>query len=140
MDTRRAAVRCIVLLSFAALPAVMLASFSIAQNPVLAAKKYKNIKVLKKLPADQMIPVMHKISESLGVKCDFCHAVKTDSRGQHTGWEIDSKPMKSMARKMILMTEGINKRFTVVEKKVTCFTCHNGHAEPAGMPPARPRR
>jgi hypothetical protein len=38
-----------------------------------AAQKYKNIQVLKAIPADELIPAMQFISASLGVECDFCH-------------------------------------------------------------------
>ena len=55
-----------------------------------SAKRFKNIKVLKDLPADQLIPVMHKFNTSLGVKCDYCHVVGEN----HTGFEKDDKPEK----------------------------------------------
>ena len=46
-------------------------------------QKYKNIQVLKGLPASQMRPMMNYISASLGVSCAFCH-VKTGDQ-----WEFD---------------------------------------------------
>src|SRR5262245_52854963 len=46
-------------------------------------QKYKNIQVLKGLPASQMRPMMNYISASLGVNCAFCH-VKTGDQ-----WEFD---------------------------------------------------
>lgn len=100
-------------------------------KPPTSKQKYKNIKVLKDLPADQLIPVMRKINTALGVKCDFCHVVNPD----HSGFEKDDKPAKEMARKMILMTQDINKRHKFVTGKVTCFTCHHGHPEPENPPP-----
>lgn len=146
MFNRNHAVRRIALVSSLAVPAMVLASLSMAQDPTkpmapTAGEKFKNVKtVLKTLPAEQMIPVMHKISVSLGVKCDFCHVVNTDSRGQHVGWELDDKKMKSVARDMIRMTEDINKRYKVADKKVTCFTCHKGHSEPQNNAPMEERR
>ena len=89
-------------------------------------QKFKNIKVLKDLPADQMIPLMQKINASLGVKCDFCHVIKQD----HSGFELDEKPAKNVARDMIKMTQTMNKKFKSVKNKVNCFTCHRGHQEP----------
>jgi hypothetical protein len=105
-----------------------------------AREVYKNIKVLpKELPADQVIPIMHKINDSLGVKCDFCHVVTTDAQGRHVGWEKDDKPEKGMARKMIVMTGELrNKSF--IKDKVTCFMCHHGHAKPEADAPEAPRR
>src|SRR5438105_3760961 len=55
-----------------------------------AAQQFKNIKVLKKLPADQLIPTMRTIDASLGVRCDFCHVGRD--------FEKDDKPAKNMAR------------------------------------------
>jgi hypothetical protein len=116
----------------------ILASLSLAQNPPAGGRrpvpKLKNIRVLKNVPPDQIIPIMHKINDSLGVRCDFCHEVKTGPGGQHEGWELDTKPMKNVARQMITMTYDINKRYRVADKKVTCFTCHHGHAEPESNP------
>jgi hypothetical protein len=120
-------------------PSLLLGTLSIAQEqkpakPELSKDKFKNIKILKNLPADQMIPLMRKIDASLGVKCDFCHVIKAD----HTGFELDDKPMKNMARQMIVMTQDINKKNKSVKNQVTCFTCHRGHAEPENTAPAAP--
>jgi hypothetical protein len=90
-------------------------------------QKFKNIKVLKDLPADQLIPVMHKIDDSLGVKCDFCHVVNAD----HSGFDLDTKPTKNKAREMILMVNDIIKHQKTLDKKATCYMCHHGSAEPA---------
>src|SRR5207249_4744064 len=42
-------------------------------KPQTARQRFKNIKVLKTLPADQLIPYMQAYSASLGVRCGFCH-------------------------------------------------------------------
>lgn len=119
------------LIASLALPAILLVVASVAQEkapekPPTAKEKFKNIKVLKDLPADQLIPVMRKWNAALGVKCDFCHVINAD----HTGFDKDDKPQKGAARKMVQMTMDINKKYKVVDKKVTCNTCHKGHAEP----------
>ena len=75
-------------------------------KPPTSAQQFKNIKILKDLPADQLIPIMRKIDASLGVRCDFCHVVNAD----HTGFERDDKPMKDMARKMMVLTQSLNKQ------------------------------
>ena len=103
-----------------------------------SGEQFKNIKVLKDLPADQMIPVMHQISLSLGVQCLFCHEVDTDAQGRHTGFEKDTKKEKDVARAMITMTQDLNAHQRILDKKATCFMCHHGRAEPqvrAPMPP-----
>ncbi|MBA2621457.1 MAG: photosynthetic reaction center cytochrome c subunit, partial [Acidobacteria bacterium] len=38
-----------------------------------AGQRFKNIKVLTDMPADQMGKVMNLMSASLGVNCNFCH-------------------------------------------------------------------
>lgn len=119
------------LLALLTLPALLLLGVCMAQEsqpekPPTSKEKFKNIKVLKDLPADQLIPVMRKWNAALGVKCDFCHIIDE----KHQGFEKDDKPAKLAARKMVQMTIDINKRHKAVNKKVTCNTCHKGHHEP----------
>ena len=57
-----------------------------------AAEEFKNIQVLKNIPADQLIPTMQFIGASLGVECEFCHV-------QHE-MEKDDKKAKKTAREM----------------------------------------
>ena len=119
---------------------------SVAQDKKPETKKtarevYKNIKVLPKdLPADQVIPIMHKINDSLGVRCDFCHVIETDAAGKHVGWEKEDKKMKEVARKMIVMTNDLRDKQKILDKKATCFMCHHGKAEPETNAPAPERR
>ena len=101
---------------------------------VLASEKYKNIKVLKNLPADQLGPLMHKWNDALGQKCTFCHVIETTADGKHIGFDKDDKHMKEVARQMVTMAMDLNKNIKVVEKKVTCFMCHRGKAEPEREP------
>jgi len=89
-------------------------------------EKYKNIKVLKELPADQLIPYMHAYNTALGVKCDFCHVVNAD----HTGFDKDDKPMKNKAREMIVLVKDLNGKYKTIDRKATCAMCHHGKAEP----------
>lgn len=39
----------------------------------LPPQAYKNIQILKDIPADQLIPSIQFIAASLGVGCNFCH-------------------------------------------------------------------
>ena len=103
-----------------------------AQNPAqldgkTAEQAFKNIQVLKGIPADQVFPTMRFIRDSLGgVACTFCH--DGDDRAS------DAKPQKQMARKMIAMEMAINKDTFNGGVAVTCYTCHRGAAEPVGTP------
>jgi photosynthetic reaction center cytochrome c subunit len=91
-----------------------------------AEKQFKNIQVLKDIPADQLIPSMQFIAASLGVQCEFCHV-------EHE-MQKDDKKEKKTARKMIEMELAINKAHFDNEVEVTCFTCHRGSAHPVGIP------
>ena len=92
-----------------------------------AEEQFKNIQVLKGIPADQLIPTMQFITASLGVECDFCHVQRA--------FEKDDKKPKEIARKMMGMMFAINADNFDREREVTCYTCHRGNAVPVGTPP-----
>ena len=96
-----------------------------------AAEKYKNIQVLKNIPADQLIPAMQFISASLGVECDFCHTAGTDKRLE---FDKDDKKEKKTAREMMQMMLAINTENFKGEREVTCNTCHRGSPQPQAIP------
>jgi hypothetical protein len=56
-----------------------------SEGELTAEKKFKNIKVLRSMPASQMLPVMHLMRTSLGVSCDFCHVTEGEQ------FELDTK-------------------------------------------------
>jgi photosynthetic reaction center cytochrome c subunit len=91
-----------------------------------AEQVYKNIQVLKGVPADQLIPAMQFITASLGVQCDFCHLEKA--------FEKDEKETKQKARKMMRMMFAINKDNFDGQREVTCYACHRGAHKPVVTP------
>jgi photosynthetic reaction center cytochrome c subunit len=91
-----------------------------------AEQQFKNIQVLKGVPADQVIPAMQFISASLGVECDFCHVDRA--------FDKDDKKPKLAARHMIEMQNGINKNSFKGDMEVTCNTCHRGSSHPMSVP------
>jgi photosynthetic reaction center cytochrome c subunit len=91
-----------------------------------AEQHFKNIQVLKNIPADQLIPAMQFIAASLGVECEFCHV-------EHAN-EKDDKKTKLTARKMITMMMAINQANFNGDLEVTCYTCHRGVAHPVSTP------
>src|SRR5579859_8148130 len=102
-----------------------------AQNPPppsgkTAAQEFKNIQVLKDIPADQLIPAMQFISASLGVECEFCHV-------EHAP-EKDDKQEKKFARHMMEMQMNINKDNFEGKRWVTCYSCHRGATKPISVP------
>ena len=98
--------------------------------PKLAEEQFKNIKVLKGVPADQIFPSMQFITASLGVECEYCHV----REGQKMVFEKDDKKAKVTARKMMEMMFAINKENFEGHREVTCYSCHRGAADPIGTP------
>jgi outer membrane lipoprotein-sorting protein len=94
--------------------------------PQTAEQKFKNIQVLKGIPADQLVPTMQFMAASLGVECEFCHV--KDDRGS------DAKKPKLTARKMMTMMMQINADNFKGERVVTCYSCHRGAVRPVDTP------
>jgi photosynthetic reaction center cytochrome c subunit len=95
-----------------------------------AAQKYKNIQVLKNIPADQLIPSMQFITAALGVECEFCHVAKAGK----LEFDKDDKDEKKTAREMMQMMFAINKNNFDGKRGVTCNTCHRGSPHPQETP------
>jgi hypothetical protein len=91
----------------------------------LAPEYYKNIKILKTVPADQLRTQMEYFTASLGVQCNFCHV-----QGQ---FDSDENPRKDRARKMMQMVDRFNDN-TANDITVTCATCHHGRVPPERTP------
>jgi photosynthetic reaction center cytochrome c subunit len=95
-------------------------------EPKTTDQAYKNIQVLKDLPADQLIPAMQFVASSLGVECEFCHV--------ESAFDKDEKKPKQTARKMMRMMFAINKDNFDGHREVTCYSCHRGARKPVGIP------
>ena len=91
-----------------------------------AAQQFKNIQALKDVPASQLIPGMRYITTALGVECNYCHV--------DGNFAADDKQPKQTARKMMTMLFAINNTNFGGRPEVSCFTCHQGHHEPIGVP------
>ncbi len=107
--------------------AVVVPKGSMQTQVETAGQKFKNIKVLNDLPADQLGPVMNVMAASLGMDCKGCHA------SNDKDFEKDGNDHKEAARKMIKMTQDINKTSFEGKNEVTCNSCHNGHEKPIAV-------
>jgi len=96
-------------------------------GPVPAEAVFKDMDIFKGKAAERLMPAMQAISGSLGVPCVYCHT--------QYEWEKNDKAPKQTARKMFRMIGFINEKYFPGENKVSCWTCHRGHAE-QGKPPA----
>jgi hypothetical protein len=103
-----------------------------------AESVFKNIKVLRGMPAGRIPRVMNMgFGRSLGISCSHCH--------QLDKWESDEKPAKQVAREMWAMMNTINTQLlaNITNLKserptVNCTTCHRGDTKPAlNLPDAR---
>lgn len=85
-----------------------------------AGQKFKSIKVLNDMPADEMGKVMNMMAASLGVNCKFCHAANDGE------YEKEGIEHKDIARQMLRMTFEMNKNYFDGRAEITCATCHQG--------------
>ena len=91
-----------------------------------AGEAFKNVRILKDVPAEQLIPTMQFIAASLGVECTFCHV--------QGAFEKDDRKEKQTARRMMQMMAGINKDNFDGDRDVTCYSCHRGSPAPQTIP------
>lgn len=91
-----------------------------------AAQKFKNVEVLKDMPASAFIDTMRNFTMSLGQDCEFCHV-------EHD-FASDQKKEKKTARKMITMTNAANEQTFAGRPEVRCYTCHRGAKDPISIP------
>jgi hypothetical protein len=93
----------------------------------------RNLQVLPKdIPAGELIQLMVRYSQELGVQCQFCHA---ESAGG-IDFVSDQSPAKQTARVMIGMLRDINTKYLaqVGDRRysvpLTCGNCHQGQTTP----------
>jgi len=109
-------------------------------NKATDQPQYVNLKILpKNISSKDLQKIMiGDFEDGLGVGCNFCHA-----EGKEVGeldFASDAKPEKQIAREMMRMTLGINKKYLKIKHPmigsegmvVTCTTCHNGVPFPDG--------
>src|SRR5712692_6391477 len=96
--------------------------------PLCARAEQKNVQLLTGMTDLQLQRTMNFMRASLGVHCDYCHAVKDE-------WNFasDEKGPKRTARHMIQMVEQINAQNFEGAPVVNCNTCHRGSTRPAMM-------
>lgn len=98
-------------------------------GPQPSEQFFKNVQVLKGMPANLMQPTMQLMEIALGVHCVYCHDPDNTKR------ELDGKPQKAIARRMIQMVADINRTQFQGREVVTCFTCHQGSTKPSTVLP-----
>src|SRR6478672_6089274 len=102
---------------------------SAALQPQFAVPPYKNLKIFPKdISRADLLSNMKFFSQSLGVRCTFCHVGAEGQPLTTFDFASDAKEEKLTARKMLVMAHRINSQDFGIqmggEPKVTCFTCH----------------
>jgi photosynthetic reaction center cytochrome c subunit len=101
-----------------------------AGKPPMAEDVFKNVQVLKGIPADEFMGTMSVFSAALGESCETCH----DGSGGWATYALDTVPGKRTARRMVTMMNAINQANFGGRQAVTCFTCHRGANRPRITP------
>jgi photosynthetic reaction center cytochrome c subunit len=101
-----------------------------AEKPLMAEDVFKNIQVLKGIPADEFMGTMSVFSAALGESCETCH----DGKDGWASYALDTVPRKRTARRMVTMMAAINQANFGGRQAVTCFTCHRGADRPRITP------
>ena len=105
-----------------------------------AEEVFKNIQMLKGMPAGRLLRVMELgYARSLGVNCTHCHVADA--------WDKEDKPTKQITREMNAMVAVINndqlkkiKNLKGPNSIVNCTTCHRGQTKPAlNLPESAPK-
>jgi hypothetical protein len=98
---------------------------------------FKNIQVLKGVPAGRFLDTMEGFSHALGTNCKKCHDTEN--------FASDDKEEKKSARGMVTMTRDINEKYIKTipgmdsGSFVSCNTCHHGQSNPNANPNAKPK-
>jgi hypothetical protein len=107
-----------------------------AQEPPqpMAENVFRNIQVLKGIPADEFMETMGMFASSLVYDCIGCHVEDILVRREAFA---ESTPRIQRARQMVVMVNALNKQYFAGQPRVTCFTCHRGSGFPEAVPDLR---
>ena len=97
----------------------------------MAGTFFKNVTVLKNIPVDEFMDTMGFFAASLSLNCIDCHVEESGGNWAHYADDTD---LKRMARKMMVMVNGINANNFGGSRSVTCWTCHRGGQIPTTIP------
>jgi hypothetical protein len=100
----------------------------------MAENVFKNIQVLKGIPADEFMDTMGMFAASLVYDCTGCHVqeILTNRAAFAVG-----TPRIQRARQMVTMVNALNRTYFGGQPKVSCFTCHRGSGFPEVIPDLR---
>jgi hypothetical protein len=95
---------------------------------------FRDIQVLKGIPADEFMDTMGMFASSLVYDCTGCHVddilIRREAFAEPT-------PRIQRARQMVVMVNTLNRTYFGGQPRVTCFTCHRGSGFPEVIPDLR---
>ena len=112
------------------------------QNPI--PETFTNLQVLPKdISRPDLVAMMRGFSGQTGSRCSHCHVGEESQDLSEYDFASDARPLKAVARKMMLMVraingpllEGVGTAPAAAAPKVTCYTCHRGAKKPLTAPP-----
>lgn len=101
------------------------------QAPPMSENVFKNIQVLKGIPADEFMDTMGMFASSLVYDCTGCHT--QDILINRDAFAVTT-PKIQRARQMVVMVNALNRTYFGGQPRVTCFTCHRGSGSPENIP------
>jgi outer membrane lipoprotein-sorting protein len=107
------------------------AAVAAAAKGAMAEQVFKDVRVLKGIPADEFLDTMGMFASALLFDCVSCHAkeIITDENA----FALET-PRIQRARQMVVMMNTINRLYFGGQQRVTCYTCHGGGNMPRSEP------
>ena len=102
-----------------------------AQKPLMSEEAFKDVQVLRGIPASEFIETMGFFAVSLTANCTTCHGDASAGSWEHYA---DNTQLKTAARRMVVMMNSINQANFGGKREVTCYTCHRGDRTPRVTP------
>ena len=101
------------------------------QGVQMSETVFRNVQVLKGIPADEFMDAMGMFAASLGFDCVACHS--QDIKSDRAAFAIET-PLIRRARQMIAMMNSIKEMNFGGRQMGTCFTCHHSLNSPEPIP------
>jgi len=110
-------------------------------QPPFAVPPFKNLKVFPKdISRADLLANMKLFSQSLGVRCTYCHVGEEGKPLSTFDFASDAKEHKVIARDMLRMAHRLNTDLPGItgdpSARISCFTCHRGSEKPLADVPA----
>jgi hypothetical protein len=102
-----------------------------AEKPMMSEQVFKNVQILRGIPADEFMDTMGMFSAATGMNCVDCHVA--DAGGDWAKYAEDND-YKRTTRMMIVMMNSLNQSYFGGRRVLTCYSCHNGGRRPRTLP------